>query len=564
MFLRVTKQKRKDGSIIAHYQVVESVWDKQAKKPRTRIIHNFGRVDDPAVVEKLRKLAKSILRRCSPEEIVADGPGWRLVDAWPEGDIHVLEALWRRLGVRDAILEAAADCKLELDVERALFAMVANRAIAPCSKLYCHEQWLREEVRIEGAGELQLQHLYRAMDFLEANRERIERHVFFHVSDLLRLDVDLVFYDTTSLHFEVDAEDEAEPGSDGEVLGSEAAGRKAYKPLRKRGHSKNGRSDAPQVVVGLAVTRDGMPVRHWVFPGNTVDVSTVERVKEDLRGWRLGRCVFVGDAGMVSRDNLRKLSLGGGRYIVSMPVIAGGEVAEVVMKRAGRFKQVARNLRVKDVVVGDGERRRRYVLCHNPDESARQRAHRDRVLRELEAELESLKSCSGERHSKRACRLVASRRYGRYLRMGKDGQPRLSMAAVRAAEQRDGKFIVHSNDDTLSAEDLALGYKQLARVEEAWRTMKSGLRMRPVFHWAPHRICAHVSLTVLALLLERAAELACGDTWRNIRDDLRQVKLAQLSGPAGEVWQVTEPREAAMKRLKSLDIPRPPLFVQPR
>ena len=113
----------------------------------------------------------------------------------------------------------------------------------------------------------------------------------------------------------------------------------------------------------------------------------------------------------VANGSIAKLSLGGGRYIVSMPVIAGGEVAEVVMKRAGRFKQVARNLQVKDVVVGDGERRRRFVLCHNPDESARQRAHRDRVLRELEAELESLKSCSGERHSKRACRLVASRRH---------------------------------------------------------------------------------------------------------------------------------------------------------
>jgi hypothetical protein len=129
---------------------------------------------------------------------------------------------------------------------------------------------------------------------------------------------------------------------------------------------------------------------------------------------------------------------------------------------------------------------------------------------------------------------------------------------VAAAERLDGKFVVHSNDDTLSAADMALGYKQLQRVEEAWRSMKSGLRLRPVFHWAPHRIHAHVAITVLALLLERVAEHACADTWRNIRDDLKRIQLAQLLSPHGRVWQVTEPTPEAAKRLKSLQIKPPP------
>ena len=141
------------------------------------------------------------------------------------------------------------------------------------------------------------------------------------------------------------------------------------------------------------------------------------------------------------------------------------------------------------------------------------------------------------------------------------GKLRLNRNAVRTAERHDGKFIVHSNDDTLSVEDMALGYKQLMRVEEAWRRLKSGLRLRPVFHWAVHRIHAHVFLTVLALLLERVAERRCGDTWRNIRDDLKQIKLAQLAGPNGTLWQVTEPAEAARSRLKSLQIANPPLVV---
>jgi hypothetical protein len=116
---------------------------------------------------------------------------------------------------------------------------------------------------------------------------------------------------------------------------------------------------------------------------------------------------------------------------------------------------------------------------------------------------------------------------------------------------------VHSNDDILTAADLALGYKQLQRVESAWRSLKSGLKLRPVFHWAPHRIHAHVALTVLSLLLERVAEQACDDTWRNIKDDLRRIKLAQLLSPNGTVWQVTEPAPDALKRLKSLQIPKP-------
>jgi transposase len=251
--------------------------------------------------------------------------------------------------------------------------------------------------------------------------------------------------------------------------------------------------------------------------------------------------VFVGDAGMVSKDNLSQLARGGGHYIVCMPAHPGGEVAKEVLSRPGRYQTVAENLQVKEVVVGEGERRRRYVVCHNPQEAERQRRHREQVLAELSAELESLRSRGDGGHSKRVCELRASGRYGRYLRLSRGGKPAIDAAKVKAAARLDGKFVVHSNDDSLSAEDMALGYKQLQRVEQAWRSLKSGLKLRPVYHWAPHRIHAHVALSVLALLLERVAEHACADTWRNIRDDLRQIKLAQLSSPNGTVWQVTEP-----------------------
>jgi transposase len=298
-----------------------------------------------------------------------------------------------------------------------------------------------------------------------------------------------------------------------------------------------------------------------VFPGNTVDVTTVTQGKDALQGWKLSRCVFVGAAGMVSQDNRERLSTSGGKYIVGMPRRRGDEVTHDVLQRPGRFQPVAEHLRVKEVVGGEGERRRRSVVCHNPPEEARQRAHRRQVLRELEAELVSLKQIRGASHSKRGCQLRASRRYGRYLRLTQEGLLRIDAAKRRAAEQLDGKCVVHSNDDSLTPADLALGYKQLQRVEEAWRRLKSGLRVRPVSHWAVHRIHAPVALRVLALLLERVIEPACGDTWRNIRDDLEQIKLAQLLSPHGEVWQVTEPSPEAVNHLKCLELKNPPAML---
>lgn len=557
MYLRESRQKRVDGSVLTHLQLAENVWDPDKQRAQVKILYNCGRADDTASTERLRRLARSILRRCAPEEIVAENPAWQLLSAWPYGDLYVLEQLWRRLGIGEVIAEVCGGRKFDFDVERALFAMVANRACAPSSKLYCYEQWLKEEVHLEGTAGLELQHLYRAMDFLEAHKDAVEKAIYFRMADLLNLDVEIVFYDTTSLHFEVDEEDPG-VGQRDEMHGSVAAGGKTYRALRKRGHSKNGRFDAPQIVVGLAVTRDGFPVRHWIFPGNTVDVSTVERVKKDLQGWQLSRCVFVGDAGMVSKANLQTLARGGGKYILCMPIHRGGEVANEVVTRPGRYQKVADNLEVKEVTVGDGERRRRYVLCYNPEEAARQKQHREQVLQELQAEIEGLRTQRGTSHSKRVCDLRASGRYGRYLRLTRGDAPRINQAVAAAAERLDGKFVVHSNDDTLSAADLALGYKQLQRLEIAWRSLKSGLKLRPVFHWAPHRIHAHVALTVLSLLLERVAEQACGDTWRNIRDDLRRIKLAQLLSPNGTVWQSTEPAPDALKRLKSLQIHKPP------
>ena len=148
MYLRETHQKRADGAVVTHLQLAESTWNPQKKRSEVRIVYNCGRADDAQTAERLRKLARSILKRCAPEEIVEQDPQWRLIEAWPFGALYVLEAVWKRLGIPDVIKEQLAYRKADFALERALFAMVANRACAPSSKLYCYEQWLGEDVRL--------------------------------------------------------------------------------------------------------------------------------------------------------------------------------------------------------------------------------------------------------------------------------------------------------------------------------------------------------------------------------------------------------------------------------
>lgn len=550
MYLRTTQRRNSDGKVVRYYQLAENTWDVAKGCAVARVVYNFGRADQ-LDRNTLQRLARSILRVVQEQEgqlVSENGTVIQLRDAWPFGGLWVLEQLWKELGI-DAILKQQAGAKRStLRLLDAIFVMVANRTLEPVSKLYCWEQWLREEVFLPRGDGLELHHLYLGMDLLENHKEAIEKSVYFAMADLMNADVDLIFYDTTSLHFEVDEEDQAELGKR----------EHRYPAQRKRGHSKNGRDDAPQIVIGLAVTRDGLPVRSWVFPGNTADVTTVERVKNDLRGWRLGRCVFVGDAGMNSEENRRALSLGAGKYILATKMRAGDEVTREVLTRPGRYRTVKDNLRVKEVIVGDGERANRYVVCHNPVEEERQRKHREGLVAQLELELGSLRQLDGTRHSKRACELRTSARFGRYLREDESDKLSLDRAAIRDAERYDGKWVVTSNDDTLTPTDLALGYKQLMRVEQCWRQLKSGLRLRPVYHYRPWRIHAHVTITVLGLLLERIIEIRTGDTWRNVLDKLQTIKVVEYEHDGVRVRQTTELRPDVQQLLARLKIPTPP------
>jgi len=362
--------------------------------------------------------------------------------------------------------------------------MVANRALAPESKRGV-EEWAREDVALGNPEPIELQHLYRAMDILLEYSEHIHKEVFFSTADLLNLEVDLLFFDTTSTYIERDEEDEG--------------------GLRRYGHSKDHRPDLPQVVIGLAVTKEGIPVKCWTLPGNTSDMTTIEKIKNDLLGWRLARCIWITDRGMNSEENRVTIQKAGGHYILGEKLRDAQEVHQEVLARRGRYQKVRDNMLVKEVIVGDGERRRRFVLVYNPEEAARDKASREMVLRRIEEFLAAIGDQKGKLHKKSVCALVSHRTMGRYIRQLKSGAITIDKGRIRDDSHLDGKYIISTSDDTLSAEDVALGYKQLLEVERAFRTLKTTLELRPVYHRKDERIRSHVFICFLALLLVRIA-----------------------------------------------------------
>jgi len=558
MYLRVTERRNKDGSKVSYYALAENVWNAEAKRSETQVVHSFGRADqvDRAALDRL---VKSINRVLEADEAPSGAGAAAEIDierVFEFGVPLVARALWEELDIGPAIRRCVAKGELTAPHETALFAMAANRLEDPGSKLSCASRWLPDIAWLPDAAGLKVDQLYRALDFLTMWADQIEHDVFLRSADLFKLDVDLIFYDTTTAYFEVDEPDD-EP---------QEWGGRLFAPLRRRGHNKEGRDNQPQVIIALAVSRDGMPVRSWVLPGDTADVATVARIKDDLRAWRLGRCVFVGDAGMYSADNLAKLSHGLGRYILAVPMRKVKEIETEVLTKPGRYKPVADNLQVKEVWVGEGERRRRYVLCLNPEEAERQRQHRDQVLAELEEELALLRQRQ-EDHPKGACHLLASRRYGRYLGTDYLGRPKLDAAKVKAAEKFDGKFVVITNDDTLSAEDVALGYKGAWIIESCFRRMKqTGLQVRPMFHWTPRRIEAHVRLCVLALQMQRAAEIRCALPWPQIAHHLASLKAVRYRAENRTIVQRTKipPELAKILKILSISTPKQILRVDER
>jgi hypothetical protein len=556
---------------IEYVQLVHNEWVEGRSK--TRVLYGFGRkseLDEAA----LERLVQSILRYLGPD--VAQGvrekagleTPFEFLGAKTYGGAFVLDAMWERLGIKRSLSKSLAGRGFEVPIERLLFALTAQRALDPGSKLAA-ERWVEERAYIPGLESVDVQQLYRAMDFLLEAHDEIQREVFWSVRNLFNLEVDVLFIDTTSTYFEIEGEDpddEDDAGEgEGEGAGASAEEERERRGLRKRSrNSKDSRPDLAQVVIGFAVTRDGIPVRCWVWPGNTVDAAVISQVKRDLNEWKLGRLVMVLDTGFNSEENRKTLQGAGDAFIIGEKMRLGkdGKPPEA-LKRPGRYKTLANGLRIKEVITNKGSvTARRFVIVHNPEQAERDRKKRDDIVRETERRLANLQQLDGKAHHKATCELRAHTTFGRYVRQTKGGALTLDKAKIAREAHLDGKYLISTSDDHLTAEDVAMGYKQLHEIERVNRDLKHTVDVRPLYHRRKDRIKAHVLLCWLALLLIRVIENETNDTWHNLKHTTWQLMAGRHRTQHGIITQSSTPTSDMKRVLDALNLKPPKRYLE--
>jgi transposase len=530
MFIRVTTAKGH-----RYLQLVHNYRDPNTKITKTKVLHSFGR-EDVLDLKALGGLARAICKYLEPKEaqaleqrLTANSP-FEFIGSLDLGGTWLLDQVWKRLQMDTALWPLLWDHGYAIPVERLLFALTANRALAPSSNLSM-EDWVGGEVMIPGLKAVSAHELNRVMDFLLENHKEIERGVYLSVGNLLSLEVDVVFLDTMTTYL----------GTEGEAEVDE---------LRQRRYSKDDFPGSAQAVIGFAVTRDGIPVRSWVWPGNTIDKSVIAQVKRDLNEWKLGRMLIVLDNGFNSPASRQALQGAGDHYIIGEKIRFGQQVEPAeALSRAGRYRKLDCGLEIKEVVVdGDNVAPQRFVVVHNPEAGERDRVKRADIVAEAEARLSELQQLQGEAYNEMACALRAHTACGCYIKQSKTGVLSINRARIRAEAVFDGKFLVRSSDEALSAEEVALGYKQLWQIERVHRELKYTVDVRPVYHRLEDRVRAHVLLCWLALLLIRVVENETGETWNKAKAVLAKLKVGIHRTQNGEVWQST-PLTAAQSEL---------------
>lgn len=492
MFIR-KKRSARNGAEYEYLQIVRS--RREGRKVRQEVIATLGRADKLVVDGEVDGLLRSLAKFSDKLRVVEAA---RLPDAAAQparqwGPALVFGRLWEEQGIPEILRKLSKDRKFDLDVERAAFAMALQRLCAPGSDLQGFG-WL-STMEAPGFDVLALQHLYRTAAFLAEMREELEQELSWRDRDLFSQDFDLVFIDTTSLSVYRDTEDE----------------------LFKRGYSKKHRPDLPQIILCVIVNVYGWPVAWEAYPGNTADVVAMEKMIDRLRKRLAIRdVVVVADRGMISKDIIKLLTQDKDapfRYVLGCRMRRQKEVNEQVLARAGRYRTVRDNLDVKEVMVGDC----RYVVCRNPAQAKKDKAAR-------EALLEKLEKIIAEQGPKA---LIGNRGYARFLKVEKGGVS-INPLVVDNDARLDGKFVLTTNTD-LPADQVALTYKSLWRVERTFREQKSTLEVCPIYHHCPHMAIGHIAASFLALRLEvdlqrRLDERKIEVSWPDLMRDLGQVQ----------------------------------------
>ena len=536
MFFRTKKSGPRE-----YLQIVKN-WREEGKV-RQEVVATMGRLDELTRTGALDSLLRSGIRY---SEKLA------LLDSYERGTTPpardrkvgipmVFGRLWEATGMRGVLSGLLGGRQFQFSVERALFLTVLHRLTETGSDRSAVE-W-QKDYRIEGAGDLELHHLYRAMAWLgeeppdqdsatpfspRCTKDLVEEKLFETKRDLFA-DLTLAFFDTTSIYFEGEGAD-----------------------LGERGNTKDHRPDLKQMVVGVVLDEKGTPLCSEMWPGNTADVKTLLPVVKRLqRRFGIGRICVVADRGMISNDLVKAFHEQNIEYILGVRMRNQKEVKDAVMSRPGRYREIPPEkkhnpLKVKEVIL-EGKR---YIVCCN-EEQARKDAHaREAILASLEEKL-----------SRGAKSLIGNKGYRKYLRMEKEAVT-IDRDKIAREARYDGKWVLTTNT-SLKADQVALQYKQLWMVEQAFRTIKSVLNTRPVFHKRTETIRGHVFCSFLALVLmkelqDRLERRGWRLEWDRLIRDVDYLKEIEIGTAGKKVIIRNELRGETAKVFRAAGVAIPP------
>jgi transposase len=543
--------RTKHSGTRSYLQIVENRWEDG--RTRQRVVATLGRLDQLQQSGQLDALLASGARLSQSVLLLSAHAKGQLptITTRRIGPALIFERLWQQTGCRHVIEQLLDARRYEFDVERAVFLTVLHRLMNPGSDRAA-DKW-KSDYQIEGGNDLQLHHLYRAMAWLGEElpedqqkdktpfaprciKDRIEENLFAHRRNLFT-DLQLVFFDTTSIYFE---------GEGGQNIG-------------QRGFSKDHRPDCYQMVVGAVLDGQGRPICCELWPGNTADVTTLIPVVDRLRS-RFGvrRVCIVADRGMISKETIAALEEKerGWQYILGARMRSQNEVKDDVLSRGGRYRVVHPErvnsddpspLKVKEVCVDQ----RRYIVCLNDDEARKDAADREAIVAALREQLRS-----GDKS------LVGNKGYRRYLTGGGPEHFQVDEAKIAEDARYDGKWVLRTNTELDSAE-VALQYKQLWTVEHWFRSCKSLLQTRPIFHKCDETIRGHVFCSFLALVLRQELQARLEGRghkfeWADVIQDLDRLQSVAVEQDGKQFLLRSEAQGTVGKVFQAAGVALPP------
>ena len=543
MFIRPC-YRRKNGKRHAYWALVESY--RTARGPRQRTVAYLGQVNPPARL-RVKQAAEGGADQqaglfnedeAEPDWVVVDAKRIRVERCVDFGGPWLSLWLMRRLGLPGLLEKVVPAGREDIGWSSMALVLVLSRLCRPSSELYIAEHLYKQTAIADLLGvpadKVNDDRLYRALDKLLPHKEALEAYLKNRLGELFDLEYDLLLYDVTSTYFE---------------------GQAAGNPKAQRGYSRDHRGDCKQVCIGLVVARGGMPLGYEVFAGNRSDVTTVQEIVETMEA-RYGKAdrIWVMDRGMISEENIEFLKEGGRRYIVGTPKGMLRKFERELLSQD--WQSVHEGLEVKLCPSPDGDET--FILCRSADRREKEKAMHERFARRIEEGLRKIEAgCRKRRYkpvtvAKRLGKLLGrnSRAAGLFetdVVQADDGRAKLIWRKVSAwrdwAELSEGCYLLRSNVNDWSGEDLWKAYIQLTDAENAFRIHKSDLVLRPIWHQKEHRVEAHILVCFLSYVVWKTLEQLCrqaglGDGTRRVFDELSRIKAVDVVLPTSSGLEI--------------------------